>query len=110
MPPAAPKKIIFDEYGSDAYGAKVETRMTVNPVDVAAIIHRLSFFDTFTADEKRQIASEDAHFRMYNPGELLIRQGSSDQSLFIILTGTVAVTNSAGGDRAGRFAGRRYFR
>jgi len=95
--PAAPQKIILDEYGSEAHGAKVETRMTVNPVDVTAIIHRLTFFDTFTANEKRQIASEDAHFRMYNPGELLIRQGSSDRSLFIILTGAVAVTGSDGG-------------
>lgn len=97
MPPAALQKISFDEYRSDAPGAKVETRMTGNPIDVAAIIHRLAFFDTFTADEKRQIASEDAHFRLYNSGELLIRQGSSDQSLFIILSGTVAVTESTGG-------------
>lgn len=97
MPPAAPQKIILDEYRSDAHGAKVKTRMIRNPVDVAEIIHRLAFFDTFTADEKRQIASEDAHFRMYNPGELLIRQGSSDRSLFIILSGNVAVTESAGG-------------
>lgn len=97
MRPAAAQKNISEEYGSDAHGAKVETRMTVNPVDATAIIHRLTFFDTFTADEKRQIASEDAHFRMYNPGELLIRQGSSDRSLFIILSGSVAVTGSAGG-------------
>ncbi|WP_319526423.1 HDOD domain-containing protein [uncultured Desulfosarcina sp.] len=97
MPPAAPQKIIHDEYESDSQGTRVRIRMTGNPVDVAEIIHRLAFFDTFTADEKRQIASEDARFRMYNPGEMLIRQGSNDQSLFIILSGTVAVTGSAGG-------------
>jgi putative nucleotidyltransferase with HDIG domain len=114
VPPATPQKNVFDEYGPDVHGVKVETRMSVNPVDVAAIIHRLSFFDTFTLDEKRQIAYEDAHFRMYNPRELLIRQGSSDRSLFIILSGTVAVVEAGGGTvlavlRAGDILGEMAF-
>ena len=71
--------------------------MASTRVEILSIIRRLRFFDSFTDDEKRQMVSEDAHFRVYNPGELLIRQGSSDQSLFIILTGTVAVAESAGG-------------
>jgi CRP-like cAMP-binding protein len=37
--------------------------------------------------KKRQMVSDDAHFRVYRPGEILIRQGSRDQSLFIILAG-----------------------
>jgi putative nucleotidyltransferase with HDIG domain len=60
------------------------------------IINRLGFFNSFTTDEKRQIVSDDSHFRVYEPGEMLIRQGSSDQSLFIILTGTVNVTEGTG--------------
>ena len=43
------------------------------------------------------MVSDDAHFRVYHPGEMLIRQGRSDQSLFIILTGTVTITEGAGG-------------
>ncbi|WP_372679054.1 HDOD domain-containing protein [Desulfosarcina sp.] len=43
------------------------------------------------------MVSDDAHFRVYHPGEVLIRQGHSDQSLFIILTGTVKITEGASG-------------
>lgn len=71
--------------------------MVSTHIEILSIISRLSFFNLFTTDEKRQIVSDDAHFRVYHPGELLIRQGSSDQSLFIILTGTVAVTEASGG-------------
>ena len=67
------------------------------PVEILPIINRLGFFNSFTAQEKRQMVSDDAHFRVYHPGEMLIRQGHSDQSLFIILTGTVIITEGAGG-------------
>ncbi|WP_319404803.1 HDOD domain-containing protein [uncultured Desulfosarcina sp.] len=67
------------------------------PVEILPIVNRLGFFNSFTAEEKRQMVSDDAHFRVYHPGEMLIRQGRSDQSLFIILTGTVNITEGAGG-------------
>ncbi len=67
------------------------------PVEILPIINRLGFFNSFTAQEKRQMVSDDAHFRVYHPKEMLIRQGHSDQSLFIILTGTVIITEGAGG-------------
>ncbi len=66
-------------------------------VEILPIVNRLGFFNSFTAEEKRQVVSDDAHFRVYNPGEMLIRQGHSDQSLFIILTGKVNITEGAGG-------------
>jgi putative nucleotidyltransferase with HDIG domain len=65
-------------------------------IEILSVINRLSFFDSFTSGEKQQMVSDDAHFRVYNPGEMLIRQGSNDQSLFIILTGSVNVTEGAG--------------
>ena len=71
--------------------------MVSTPVEILPIINRLGFFNSFTAQEKRQMVSDDAHFRVYHPGEMLIRQGHSDQSLFIILTGTVIITEGAGG-------------
>ena len=71
--------------------------MVSTPVEILSIINRLSIFKAFTADEKQQMVSEDARFRVYQAGELLIRQGSTDQSLFIILSGTVSVTEAAGG-------------
>ena len=76
------------------FGTKVD--MVSTRVEILSIIDRLGFFKSFTSDEKRQMVSDDAHFRVYHAGEMLIRQGSSDQSLFIILTGTVNVTEGAG--------------
>ena len=70
--------------------------MGSSQIEILSIINRLNFFSSFTTEEKRRIVSDDAHFRVYNPGELLIRQGSGDQSLFIILTGTVSVTEGHG--------------
>jgi putative nucleotidyltransferase with HDIG domain len=65
-------------------------------IEILSILNRLKFFSSFTTEEKQQIVSDDAHFRVYNPGEMLIRQGSEDQSLFIILTGTVNVKEGHG--------------
>ena len=71
--------------------------MVNKPVEILPIINRLGFFNSFTVEEKGQMVSDDAHFRVYDPGEMLIRQGHSDQSLYIILTGTVNITEGAGG-------------
>ena len=42
------------------------------------------------------MVSEDAHFKVYQPEDRLIQQGSHDQSLFIILTGTVCIRQRMG--------------
>jgi putative nucleotidyltransferase with HDIG domain len=76
---------------------RAEEQIVSTSVEILPIINRLGFFTSFTAEEKRQMVSDDAHFRVYKPGELLIRQGHSDQSLFIILTGSVSITEGAGG-------------
>jgi CRP/FNR family cyclic AMP-dependent transcriptional regulator len=71
--------------------------MPVSPFDeTLPIINRLAIFESFSDNEKRQIVSEDAHFRVYQSDELLIRAGSSDQSLFVLLTGTVTITDPSG--------------
>lgn len=77
--------------------AGVKEIIVSSPVEILSIVNRLGFFASFTAEEKRQMVSDDAHFRVYHPEEMLIRQGHSDQSLFIILTGTVSITEGAGG-------------
>jgi putative nucleotidyltransferase with HDIG domain len=77
-------------------GFGANEKMGNGRLEILSIINRLSFFDSFTTDDKRQMVSDEAHFRVYNPGETLIRQGSSDQSLFIILAGTVDVTDASG--------------
>ncbi len=65
-------------------------------MEIMPIMDRLGIFDSFTADEKRQMVSEDAHFKVYQPEDRLIQQGSHDQSLFIILTGTVSIRQRMG--------------
>ena len=70
--------------------------MSRGHVEILPIINRLGFFDSFTTNEKRQMVSDDAHFQVYASGETLIRQGSIERSLFIILTGTVNVTEASG--------------
>jgi HD-like signal output (HDOD) protein len=65
-------------------------------LEILPIINRLSFFDSFSTNDKRQIVSDDAHFQAYTSGQTLIRQGSIERSLFIILTGTVHVTEASG--------------
>ena len=64
--------------------------------EILPIINRLSIFHSFSDDEKRQMVSEDAHFRVYSSGEMLIRKGCSDSSLFILLAGTVSITDGTG--------------
>jgi putative nucleotidyltransferase with HDIG domain len=66
------------------------------PAQIGPIIDRLDFFSSFSANEKRRIAADDACFRSYAPGEMLIRQGSRDRSLYIVLSGTVSVAGPAG--------------
>lgn len=73
-----------------------EEQRVSTPAQIRAIIDRLDFFSLFSADEKRCIAADDARFRSYAPGEMLIRQGSRDRSLFIVLSGTVSVVGPAG--------------
>ena len=75
---------------------EIKDPMGSSQIEILSIINRLSFFSSFTTEEKRQIVSDDAHFRVYNPGEMLIRQGTGDQSLFIILSGTVSVKEGHG--------------
>ena len=66
------------------------------PAQIEPIIDRLDFFSSFSPDEKRRIATDEACFKSYAPGEMLIRQGSRDRSLYIVLSGTVSVVGPAG--------------
>ena len=56
------------------------------------IMERLHFFDSFTQPEKREIASLNTHFRVYQEGEFIIREGSKSTSMFILLSGRVEVS------------------
>lgn len=64
---------------------------------VQQIIDRLEFFSAFLPAEKQIIAEDETHFQVYQKGELLIREGDMDTSLFIVLSGSVAVGNKGHG-------------
>ena len=65
-------------------------------IEILPILNRLKLFSAFTTEEKRWIVSEETHFERYHSGEMLIRRGSGDRSMYIILNGTVSVTGGQG--------------
>gem|GEM_PF-192490 len=55
------------------------------------IMDRLPFFDAFNSEEKRIIASLSANFRVYQPGDTIIEEGSTETTMFVLLSGKVRV-------------------
>lgn len=52
---------------------------------------KVAFFDNFSTYEKKRLAGNIAFFGRYRAGQRLIKEGDSDTSFFILLSGTVAV-------------------
>ena len=52
----------------------------------------IPFFNGFSREEKRFLASMDCHMVSFKPGKPIIREGDIERSLFIIMEGTARVT------------------
>ncbi len=63
---------------------------------IIEIMKRLNFFDAFTHQEKEQIAGLSPHFRVYQPGDLILEEGSEGTNMFVLLSGKVRVSKGAG--------------
>ncbi|QPJ65807.1 MAG: cyclic nucleotide-binding domain-containing protein [Candidatus Nitrohelix vancouverensis] len=50
-----------------------------------------SFFDAFTIDEKVQLLEHSLEFFRYRKGDKVIKKGHADQSVYLILRGSVNV-------------------
>lgn len=55
------------------------------------ILNKVHFFDVFTSEEKDILTGLHSHFFVTKKGEAVIRQGGTDNSFFVILTGSVYV-------------------
>lgn len=55
------------------------------------IIHKLQVFKHFTLEEKQALAKQQNYFAVYNRDEELIREDDTDDSFFVLVSGTVRV-------------------
>lgn len=59
-----------------------------------AIIARLPFFDTFSDYERKRITAFHTHVRKFKMGEYVIREGGTDASFYILISGHMSVVKA----------------
>ncbi len=59
------------------------------------LINRIPFFARFTDEHKRMLAESASFFVHFNKGDCMIREGSEDSTLFIVVKGSVVVTKDS---------------
>ena len=58
------------------------------------LIDKLSFFDPFTEKEKRFLSTLKSQIYKYLPSDVIIEEGETDYSFFILLKGVVAIVKN----------------
>lgn len=58
------------------------------------LIDKLSFFDRFTEKEKRFLSTLKSQIYKYLPSDVIIEEGETDYSFFILLKGVVAIVKN----------------
>ena len=58
------------------------------------LIDKHSFFDGFTQDEKRFLSPLESQIYKYFPANVIIKEGETDYSFFILLKGVVAIVKN----------------
>jgi len=58
------------------------------------LIDQLSFFAEFTPEEKHFLSTLESQIYKYLPSDVIIREGETDYSFFILLKGVVAVVKN----------------
>lgn len=61
---------------------------------IIRIMDRIPFFKDFSEYEKRRITSFHTHLQSFKMGAYVIKEGASDTSFYILLTGTVSVVKA----------------
>ncbi|NGZ26118.1 MAG: cyclic nucleotide-binding domain-containing protein [Magnetococcales bacterium] len=61
---------------------------------IIRIMDRIAFFRDFTDYEKRRITSFHTHLQSFKMGAYIIKEGGTDTSFFILLTGAVSVVKA----------------
>ena len=57
------------------------------------LIDKLSFFAGFTQEEKQFLSTLESHIK-YQPSEIIIKEGKTDYSFFVLLKGVVCIVKS----------------
>jgi CRP/FNR family transcriptional regulator, cyclic AMP receptor protein len=58
------------------------------------LIDKLSFFSGFTHEEKQFLSTLDSQIYKYLPSDVIITEGETDYSFFILLKGVVAIVKN----------------
>ena len=58
------------------------------------LIDKLSFFEFFTSEEKTIIADYKSNMKGYSAGDHIIRQGETDQTVYLLLKGKAKITRN----------------
>ncbi|MBF0183776.1 MAG: cyclic nucleotide-binding domain-containing protein [Magnetococcales bacterium] len=56
------------------------------------LLEKIPFFTKFTIEHKRMLAESASFFVPFKKGEILIREGSVDNTLYIVVKGSVQVS------------------
>jgi small-conductance mechanosensitive channel/CRP-like cAMP-binding protein len=93
--PAYPRRVHI----ADAQGMQIERR-----VDVGAILRRVPLFQSFGDEEIEQLAQAIA-LQHFAPGAVIVREGDSGASLFVVVSGLLDVTKQTNGIEARKVGG-----
>ncbi|MBF0462054.1 MAG: cyclic nucleotide-binding domain-containing protein [Magnetococcales bacterium] len=58
------------------------------------LIDKIAFFSRFSAEHKRVLAEAGSFFTHFKKDDFLIREGTTDNTLFIVIKGSVIVTKA----------------
>ena len=58
------------------------------------LIDKLSFFAGFTQEEKQFLSTLENQIYKYQPSEIIIKEGKTDYSFFVLLKGVVCIVKS----------------
>ncbi|QPJ64377.1 MAG: cyclic nucleotide-binding domain-containing protein [Candidatus Nitrohelix vancouverensis] len=62
--------------------------------EIIALMDNISFFDDFSEGEKETLSRIENHILSPDPGDLIIRQGDTDSTIFVLIKGQVAITRN----------------
>ncbi|MBF0187717.1 MAG: cyclic nucleotide-binding domain-containing protein, partial [Magnetococcales bacterium] len=66
---------------------------------LVTLMDGISFFWDFTPQERVIFAEDDSFFSNYKAGEFIIHEGDDDDSLQIVIKGSVNITRTSAPDR-----------
>ena len=58
------------------------------------LIDKLSFFAGFTQEEKQFLSTLESHIYKYFPADVIIKEGETDYSFYVLLKGVVCIVKS----------------